>query len=324
MSTPSILAQLDTAPRRQAQRAQLIAAAETAEHQHAEARTALHELNHHLDRVRTRAQKSDRYIALYPYSSERQQERADIGQELAVLEPAQRHAAALAAATNVVRESARLELAWFDRPRASSPDASRAEVIQYHDAAVPASSYSVTRLWAGIRKPGEPWQSYDPDVVRRSRARSILAAWSKDPHNHLLRDAEGRLYVASASTRLELVPNDIAPPATEGEALRAALAVYGYPTYDFEDHGLTSVIVPGVPSASEYHACDGLYFQISSGEDARRPASAHDEPWSASVFNRGEYVDTLDVAPDGSTLAEDCAHIARAIANYSLPAPAAR
>ncbi|WP_330335673.1 hypothetical protein OHS33_39230 (plasmid) [Streptomyces sp. NBC_00536] len=324
MSTPSILAQLDTAPRRRAQRTQLIDAAETAERQHAEARKALHSLNQELDRVRTRAQRADRYIALYPYSPERQQERADIGQELAALEPAQRHAAALTAATNVVRESARLELAWFDRPRSSAPGVSRAEVIQYHDAAVPASSYSVTRLWAGIRKPGEPWQSYDPDIVRRSRARSILAAWSSNPDNHLLRDAEGRLYIAGAGSRLEFVPNDIAPPATEGEALRAALAVYGYPTYDFEDCGMTSVIVPGDPRASEYHSCDGLYFQISSGEYACRPASAHDEPWGASVFNHGEYVDTLDASPDGSTLAEDCAHIARAIANYSLPVPAAR
>ncbi|MFD0352974.1 hypothetical protein ACFVHW_04380 [Streptomyces sp. NPDC127110] len=127
--------------------------------------------------------------------------------------------------------------------------------------------------------------------------------------------------IARAETRLELEPTDIAPPATEGEALRAALAVYGFPAYDDDEGGFTWLVVPAAADTPEDEAYAGLHFRIASGEHAERPASGHDQPWGASLYDdEGEYVTTLNSAPAGTTLAEDCAHIARAIANYSTTA----
>ncbi|MFD4933463.1 hypothetical protein [Streptomyces virginiae] len=321
MSTPSILAQLPTAGRRQAEhtirRSQLSRAAETTGEQYAVASRTLHAVNDCLERGRARAQKLDRLIALYPYSPEQQEDRAAVGNELAALEGGQRHAAALSAAARVVHESARLELAWFDRPRLSGSDVGPAELLNYGSGVVQAPGYSVTVLNVAQREKGEQWRRDDYGLVRRRRARDILAAWADKPDTYLLGDREGRLFVARSSSGLELVPTDLAPPATEGEALRAALAVYGYPAYDNEESGFTWLVVPAAPGTSEDDTHAGLHFRISSGEHAARPASAHDEPWGASLYNHGDYITTLDAAPAGSTVAEDCAHIARCIANYS-------
>ncbi|MER7761566.1 hypothetical protein [Streptomyces sp. NPDC097619] len=206
-------------------------------------------------------------------------------------------------------------------PEATGPDACRAEVLRHGASAVNAPWYTVTvlRCWW---KSGTPWRRNDYGIVHRSRARSILAAWAGQPGTHLLRDGHGRFYVARSSVCLELEPTDIAPPATEGEALRAALAVHGFPAYDDGDRGFTWLVVPVDPGASEDEAHGGLHFRISSGEHADRPAHAHDEPWGASLYDHAEYVTTLDAAPAGATLAEDCAHIAGAIASYSAAARA--
>ncbi|RSS95080.1 hypothetical protein EF903_05420 [Streptomyces sp. WAC05292] len=320
MTTPSVLAHLPTAGRRQAQRSirlsQLTRAVETARQQHDDARAAVHRLNQHLDRTRTAVERSNRYLALYPFAPERQEEHSRLGAELAGLEAAQREAAALSAAASVAYESARLELAWLDRPHAAGPDAGRAEAFSLRDNAVNAAGYTVTVLSPPLEQ-GAPWRRTDYGVVRRSRARSILAAWAEQPHTHLLRDAHGRLFVARTSARLELEPTDIAPPSTEGEALRASLAVYGFAAYDDDERGFTWLVVPIAPGAAEDDARTGLHFRVSSGDRANRPASAHDEPWGASLYDGDDYVATLDAAPAGAPLAEDCAHIARAIAAHS-------
>ncbi|MFI9206484.1 hypothetical protein, partial [Streptomyces sp. NPDC053048] len=104
---------------------------------------------------------------------------------------------------------------------------------------------------------------------------------------------------------------------TEADVLRGALSTYGLTAYDGGEGGVSWLVVPFNPHTTEESARLEPHFLISSGEDARRPLSQHDEPWGASLYDGlGDYVETLHAAPEGSSLAEDSAHCARAIAEY--------
>lgn len=328
MTTPDFLAHLPTAPRRHAQeiwlRTRLTETANLANSQRADSGAALGRLNNELDRLTTEAQRLESRSLLYPHDAEREQRRVEVTARLAELEREQPYAAALHAAATVDYMSATLEMAWLDRRHSTEvrPGNASADVVWRRPADVAtAPGYTVTVLRPG-RKPGDPWRETDAGTVRGSRVRRILSAWAQNPQAYVLRDRHGRLYVAHPDRRLTLEPADLAPPSTEGDALRAALAAYGFPAADDGEGGHTWLVVPVDPCTPAADAYGGLHFRISSGEDADRPASEHDEPWGASLYDaNGEYKTTLDAAPEGSTLAEDCAHIARAIAEYALTAP---
>ncbi|WP_141747660.1 hypothetical protein [Streptomyces nanshensis] len=168
------------------------------------------------------------------------------------------------------------------------------------------------------RGPATPWKKCDPITVPRPRARSIVSAWTRERQAHALQDRDGRLFLALPAVQLELAPCKVAPP-TEGKALRAALAAgYGFPAYDDGEGGFSWLAVPLDPNRSWTGTYEALHFRVSSGERADRPASEHPAVWGASLYDaEADYVTTLASAPEGSTLAEDCAHVARAIAQYA-------
>lgn len=324
MSTPNFLATLPTAPRRQAlrmlERTRLAEAVEYTGQERAVARKVVHRLNQQIDATRAELDKQNAYSLLYPPSEEIAAQRTQLAEDLAQLVREHRHASALRAAADVVHESAVLERAWANRPDPTKTDGRLFANVLCPPVGrfVNAPGYTVTVLHPDPHvRDRQLWREMHHGTVKRSRARSILETWAERDQAYILRDAHGRFYVATPAQRLELVPTDIEPPHTEGDALRAALAVYGFPAYDDTEGGFTWLSVPLEQHASHEETYDGPHFRISSGEHADRPASQNDERWGASLYDEvGEHVTTLDGSPDGSTLAEDCAYIARAIAEY--------
>ncbi|MER6230910.1 hypothetical protein ABT169_17425 [Streptomyces sp. NPDC001616] len=325
MSTPDYLAHLATGPRRQAlriiDRTRLANTVERTGHERTAARKVAHWLNQQIDATRAELDKVNSHSLLYPPSEEIDAQRAQLANEYARLIREHRHASALRAAADVVHESAVLERAWAHRPDPSETDGQL-----FANVLLPAvgrfvkdRGYSVTVLHPDLYVRGHQlWREVHHATVRRSRARAVLETWAEQEQAYILRDPHGRFYVATPTVRLELVPTDIALPLTEGAALRAALDVYGFPSYDDTEGGVTWLAVPQEErNASHEETYAGPHFRISSGERADRPASQHNERWGASLFGAdGAHITTFDGSPDGSTLAEDCAYIARAIAEY--------
>ncbi|MGW0757082.1 hypothetical protein ACWD1Y_11440 [Streptomyces sp. NPDC002814] len=326
MTTPDYLAHLTTAARSQALRmlegTRLNDAIKAAHDERRSARNAVHLLNQAIDRARTQADKLNADSLLYPPSQEADDERARLAEERAQLAREHQYASALSVAADLAHQSLRLERAWRDRPnpRTNGSALPATLLLPFHGRVVNASGYSVVVLHPDPHSSALLWREMHHGTVNRSRARSMLTKWSERDQTYVLRDPHGRLYVAAPGVRLELTPTDIAPPYTEGDALRAALAAYGLPAYDDGEGGHTWLVVPLDRNASEDEMYEGPHFRINSSEHVDRPASQHDERWSASFFDGadedGEYIDTLDPSPVGSTLAEDCAYIARAIADF--------
>jgi hypothetical protein len=325
MSTPSYLAHLATGPRRHAlnmlERTRLSEAVQTTAHERVAARKNLHQLNHAIDRVRAEQEKLNRHSLLYPPSPDFETERTRLADRYAQLLREHLHATALLAAADVVATSVVRERAWMDRP---DPDKSGDGRLLANVVPVPARrfvnapGYTVTVLHPDPSSKPLVWREVHHSRVRRNRAQSMLTAWEAQEQAYVLRDLHGRFYVATPTVRLELIPTDIGRPQTEGDALRAALAAYGFPGYDDTEGGFTWVSVPFHPDVSNEDTYTVTHFRVSSGEHADRFASRHDDVWGASLYNEdGAYVTTLDGAPAGSTLAEDCAHIARAIAEFT-------
>ncbi|WP_167455550.1 hypothetical protein [Streptomyces tirandamycinicus] len=323
--TPDAFARLSTGARHDAlrvvRRMQLADALESARAELDAARETRRMTSTKLDQVTAHAEKLAGHSLIYPYSQDRQDQRTHVEAQITELTRTDTHAKAHKAAANVVYESARLELAKLTRrsPRGNEEAQRFARVLRHlpldvMTQLVHASSYTVTRLSLDQGAAGGSWGTVDSRTVRRSRVRSMLSAWAREPQTYILRDADGQLFIAAPSILLELVPDDLAAPPTEGDALRAALDVYGMTARKDSEGGVTWLVVQVDPEDEPY---GGPHFRISSGGHADRPASAHDELWGASLYDAdGAYVTTLDAAPAGSTLAEDSAHIAGAIATY--------
>ncbi|MGA5411521.1 hypothetical protein ACPCSC_30240 [Streptomyces lavendulocolor] len=327
MTSPEHLAHLSTSARsrvlRMLKRTRLNDAIEVTGEERTAARKGLHSLNHAIDRARVEQSKLDADSRLFPPSAETDEARAKLGEHRTWLAEEHRYASALAAAADIVHASVRLERAWLDRPdaRRDGNGYMLAALLQpFQGRVVNAPGYKVVVFHPDPHSPTLLWREIHDGTVNRSRARSMLTKWSEREQTYVLRDPHGRLYVTAPMVRLELTPTDIAPPHTEGDALRAALAAYGFQAYDDGEGGHTWLVVPLDRDASEDEMFEGPHFRINSSEHVDRPASQHDERWSASFFDGigqgGEYITTLDPAPTGSTLAEDCAYIARAIADF--------
>ncbi|WP_030372387.1 hypothetical protein [Streptomyces rimosus] len=328
MTTPQYLAHLPTHARSQALRAlertRLNDAIAAACKERRTAKNTVQRLNEAIDRARTEAGKLIASRWLFPPSPEADARRAQLAAECVQLAREHRDASALSAAAEVVYESARLERAWLDRPdpRTDGPIQMLATPLpHFSPKEVTAPGYTVIVLHPDPHSfPALFWREFHNGTVNRSRARAMLMRWSEREQSYVLRDPHGRLYVAAPGVRLELTPTDIAPPHTDGDALRAALAAYGFPAYRDSAGGQTWLVVPLDRSTPEADMYEVPHFRIISDEQVDRPASQHVERWSASAYDGdGECIDVLDPAPVGSTLAEDCAYVARAIDAFEIP-----
>ncbi|MFE2424991.1 hypothetical protein [Streptomyces hokutonensis] len=106
---------------------------------------------------------------------------------------------------------------------------------------------------------------------------------------------------------------------TEGDMLRAALAVFGIPSFFVNDRGVTYVLVAVDRTADEGDAHTGPRVFLHSGEDAMRPADQHTQPWTASLYAAdGSYIDEPFSARPGLPLAEECANAALNLACWLL------
>ncbi|MEV0778890.1 hypothetical protein [Streptomyces sp. NPDC050428] len=325
MTTPAFFARLSTAARaralRQTNRTRLAEAVQRAGEERTAARAALNELNNQLNSSRTELARLDVDAQMYPATDERKAHRSEVAARLARLTDDQPYADALHLAAEVVHESAILELAWLDRPDPVDAAAVTTAALLWHTAEVytAATAPGYRAITSQRVHTDGTWRSREVvGAVSRARARSIVQNWLDRPEAYVLADPYGRLFVACPDWRMELNPTDLAPPHTEGDVLRAALAVYGFPAYDGGEGGFTWLSVPPDRHASEEETYLGLHFRIASGEDADRPASAHDDPWGLAVYDEdGDFLTILDPAPARSTLAQDCAHAARSVAAYA-------
>ncbi|MFF6979442.1 hypothetical protein ACFZAV_17220 [Streptomyces sp. NPDC008343] len=316
MTTPGRLSHMD---RTQTQRLRLDEAAEATSAQVRDAKLRVHQLDQALDRNRAQQDKHATYNACYPPAKEREDERAELTEARVGFEREHQYASALLAAALIVHESVTRERAWLERPAIATGDPMPVALLfPFAKKFVDAPGYTITVLRPDSDSPDPFWREMYQSTVSRTRSRSILTAWSRQQQTYVLRDAHGRFYVAAPDLRIELVPTDIALQHSEGDALRAALAVYGFTAYDGGEGGFTSLAVSLTQEASEEETYEGPHFLISSGEHADRLASQHDELWGASLYDeQGEYVTTLDGAPSGATLAEDCAYIVAAVAEVA-------
>ncbi|WP_086809713.1 hypothetical protein [Streptomyces reticuliscabiei] len=316
MTTPGRLAQK---ARTQTQRIRLDEAAGATSAEVRNAQLRVQQVDQALDRNRAQQDKQAKYSACYPPAEGKEDERAELAEARVGLEREHQYASALLAAAFIAHESVTRERAWLDRPAIGTGEPMPVALLfPFAKKIVDAPGYTITVLKPKPDSPDPIWRETYHGTVSRTRARSILTAWSRQQQTYVLRDAHGRLYVAAPGLRIELVPTDIALPHSKGDALRAALAVYGFTAYDGGEGEFTSLAVSLTQEASEEETYEGPHFLISSGEHADRPASQHDDVWGASLYDeQGEYVTTLDGAPAGSTLAEDCAHIAGAVAEVA-------
>ncbi|WP_433860248.1 hypothetical protein [Streptomyces kronopolitis] len=318
MTSPGVLAALPTRLRREAQRKaeqrRIRDARRLATIERAATRMTMNKLRTKADGVRREAAEQDTLSPLYPPTAKVRKDR----EEFSRLADAMAVASAHGAAAQVAYESAELEHAWFRR-KAAKEDAGGSAIaaeLAHGLRDVVAPGYAVTQLWR--REPGKPMEVIDTHLVSRSRARSLISAWFRSSDGWVLRDSDDRLFVATPTMVLELVPTDMAPPQTEADVLRAALESYGFPAFDDSEGGFTCLAVPLDPSTAEIDVYRGTHLRISSGEHADRVASLHDEVWGASVYGAdGDYVTTLDAAPAGSTVAEDSAFCAGRVAAYA-------
>ncbi|MFD3815217.1 hypothetical protein ACFWRZ_09125 [Streptomyces rubiginosohelvolus] len=315
MSTPGVLATLTTKPRRDAQRAaekrRLADLRAWTSSELATARATLNTLRTKADGVRREGAERRALRSLYPQTI------PILPTEDSGLADALALASAHGAAARVAHESAELEYAGLRRRTAKENAGGRAAAELAHGRRdVVAPGYVVAQLWQDGT--GSSMDPYDTWTVSKTRARSLIGAWMKAPNGWVLRDTDDRLFVATPTMVLELVPTDTAAPHTEGDALIAALAEYNLPALLDTEGGFTWIAVPLNPEHSVDDAYTGPHVRISSGERADRTASRHDEVWGASVYGaNAEYVDTLDPAPAGSSLAEDSALCASRIAAYA-------
>ncbi|WP_275466298.1 hypothetical protein [Streptomyces noursei] len=223
------------------------------------------------------------------------------------------YVSALSAAVDIQLRSVLLERAWLDRPapegEGDTPQAAQL-LMPFTLQQAKSRRYNVT---ARSFDPRAGWQETNIRVDR-GRACSLLKAWANQDQAFVLHDPYGRLYVASPTCQLTLVPRDIARPNTEGDVLLAALEAYGLRGRVHGERGCTWIVVElPCPESS-----DDLQVRISSGEHADRLASAHNDLWGASVYAAdGEHIATLPPARAGATLAEDSASTARTIAEYA-------
>lgn len=315
MTTPGHRAQR---ARTQAQRLRLDEVIEATSAEYRDAQLRVRQVDQALAHHRAQQEKQAKYSACYPPAKGKEKERTELAESLVGLEREHQYASAFLAAALIAYESVTRERAWLDRPAIGAGEPMLADLLfPFAKKIVDATGYTITVLKPDSG-PDPFWRETYHGTVSRTRVRSILTAWSGQQQTYVLRDAHGRLYVAAPSLRIELVPTDIALPRSEGDALRAALAVYGLTAYEGGEGGFTSLAVSLTQEASEEETYEGPHFLISSGEHADRPASQHDAVWGASLYDeQGEYVTTLDGAPVGSTLAEDCARTACAVAEVA-------
>ncbi|MGW7596104.1 hypothetical protein ACWGK9_44550, partial [Streptomyces rubiginosohelvolus] len=283
------------------------------------ARKVAHRLLQEIQANRAEQNKVNSRILLYPPSPDLNARYAQLSDDRTKLVREHRYASAHQAAADVVHESAVFERAWADRPELRGPDGRMLASVVYQPVGRVASAavYRATVLHLNPRD-GRHWQGVHYTTVKRSTARSLLEAWAGQEQAYVLRDPHGRLYVATPTVRLELTPTDIERPHTEGDALRAALTAYDLPAYDDTDGPASWLCVPLEPFISHEETHESPHFRISSQKHADRPASRHGERWTAAFYDEnGWHVTTLDASPEGSTLAEDCAHVACAIATFA-------
>ena len=113
---------------------------------------------------------------------------------------------------------------------------------------------------------------------------------------------------------------------TEGDKLRAALAVYGISSFPFpvNEGGVSYVLVAVDRTSHEGDAVTGPHLAIASGEAVERPAADHDKPWNANVYaGDGTRLAHAFTAPTGLTVDEESAVTAWALVRW-LDANAAR
>ncbi|MGA5508975.1 hypothetical protein [Streptomyces umbrinus] len=233
------------------------------------------------------------------------------------LSAAAQYAQALEAAAQVVEASAQLEHAWSTRPGVSNTGHAHPVQLEDLDQLVDALGYQVVRSRPNVPTDNGSWFQDEPTALNRTRTRSLIDNGVRVLGARLLRDPNDRLYVVNHRVHIELIPVNVEPPHTEGDVLRAALGRYGLATYEDGESGVSWLTVPIDPATPEREIYERPHFRISSGEHAERVASAHDDPWGASFYDAdGEYIDSLDASPSGSTLAEDSAHCARAVTQY--------
>ncbi|MEV6403995.1 hypothetical protein AB0M58_13755 [Streptomyces bobili] len=227
---------------------------------------------------------------------------------------------ALSAAARIAEQSARLERAWFSGAGISAAPPVEGHAVPVDDLTnldqiLTAPGYQVLRSRPKVPTPDGTWFADEPLALNRPRTHRLIQSWTGALGALLLRDPNNRLYVVTDSIHMELIPTLLEPPHTEGDVLSAALHAYGLPAYEDGESGVTWLAVSQDPAIPERDVYQGAHFRVSCGEDADRVASAHDDAWGASFYDaRGEYVDTLDACPPGSTIAEDSAHCARAVA----------
>ncbi|MFC8434901.1 hypothetical protein [Streptomyces sp. NPDC057253] len=227
------------------------------------------------------------------------------------------HRRALDAAARIVEQSAQLEQAWLSGP-AMATATGRAEPVldpRNLNRLMNAPGYQVLRSRLKAPSADGAWCADEPLALNRARARRLVEAWIGPMNALLLHAPDDRLYVVTDRAQTELIPSAVEPPHTEGDVLCAALHVYGLPAHEDGEGGVTWLAVPQNSATAARDVYKGAHFRISCGEHTDRVASAHDDVWGASLYNSdGEHIETLDASPPGSSLAEDSARCARAVA----------
>ncbi|MGW2951554.1 hypothetical protein [Streptomyces eurythermus] len=97
----------------------------------------------------------------------------------------------------------------------------------------------------------------------------------------------------------------------DGDKLIAALAVYGVPSWLYEDRGVSYVIAGVDRTQDEGLAHTGPKVFLYSGHNADLDPDDHTEPWSCALYGGdGQFVDILFTAQAGMDLDAECAHAA--------------
>lgn len=101
----------------------------------------------------------------------------------------------------------------------------------------------------------------------------------------------------------------------EGDSLIAALKAFDLPAWLVSNGGISYVLVGVDATSDEGTARTGPQVLLYSGESADRPAGEHDLPWTAALYNGGEF-DILFTAQAGLPLKRESAHAALCLASW--------
>ncbi|MGC4950997.1 hypothetical protein ACLQ2N_33000 [Streptomyces sp. DT224] len=321
MSTPKYVAGLNTWPREALiakERVRLTELVQLAHFDQLKASKIMHGLKQAIDLARAEMDRMNSHSMLFPPSDDMQQLYAQLSDRYGRLIASHQDASAVRDGAVLVHESAVLERAWLRRPAVDGIPL--AKQVFSTDFIPHSPSYAVTVLLPDPpnARGGQFWRQKHHATVKKSLARTILNKWAEQEQAHILRDAHGRYYVATPTHRLELVPTDIARPHSEGDVLRRVLAAYHLQAYADTDGTSSWLAVPLEPHTSHEETYDGPHVRIEAAGRIDRPASQHRAPWVASYFSEtGEHARTFDGVPADTPLAEECAYLARAIAEFA-------